>query len=162
MRETLDYCADLPVERCEAGDLLFVEGRRSGQLVILRDGILEVLRGDTPISRIDEPGAILGEMSVLLDVPHTATVRAASPVAVHVAADPAGFLRDNPIVALFLARGLAQRLNAATTYLVDIKRQYGDQDDHLSMVSEVLDVLIHQDDKFDFSLGSDRVPDPPM
>lgn len=160
MRETLDYCADLPLQKYDAGTILLEEGGRSGRLIILRDGILEVLRGDTPIYRFDQPGAILGEMSILLDVPHTATVRAASPATVHVATDANAFMRENPAIALFVARGLAQRLNAATTYLVDVKRQYGGQGDHLGMVSEVLDVLIHQDDKFDFTPGSDRPSDP--
>ena len=38
---------------------------------------LEVFRGEVEIARVDEPGAVFGEMSVLLDIPHTTSVRAA-------------------------------------------------------------------------------------
>ena len=36
---------------------------------------------------------------------------------------------------------LANRLNAATTYLVDLKRQFAGYGDHLEMVGEVLETL---------------------
>jgi hypothetical protein len=58
-----------------------------------------------------------------------------------------------------VGRLLAGRLNAATTYLADLKRQFEHQSNHLGMVGEVLDVLIHQQDE-DFSLGSEREADP--
>jgi len=44
---------------------------------------LKSSKGDTVVAIITEPGAVLGEMSVLLDQPHTATVRAASDSAVY-------------------------------------------------------------------------------
>jgi CRP/FNR family transcriptional regulator, cyclic AMP receptor protein len=34
-----------------------------------------VLREDTQVTVLDEPGSMVGEMSVLLGVPHTATAR---------------------------------------------------------------------------------------
>ena len=54
---------------------------------------------------------------------------------------------------------LAQRLNAATTYLVDLKRQYAGNGNHLAMVSDVLASLIHNQEP-EFTPGSDRQPDP--
>ena len=85
-------------------------------------------------------------MSVLLGVPHTATVRAVSPARLYVFADAEEFLRSHPAIGFYLARLLAQRLNAATTYLVDLKRQFEDQRDHFGMVGEVLESLMHQQD----------------
>lgn len=161
MREILDHCGDIPLERFDAGAVMLEEGQWSGRLLVLEEGEVEVLRGDTRVALIAEPGSMFGEMSVLLDVPHTATVRALSPVTARLADDGAAFLKRHPEIAFFLARLLAQRLNAATTYLVDIKQQFEGHGDHLGMVGEVLDALIHNQQD-DFTPGSDREPDPRM
>ena len=70
-------------------------------------------------------------------------------------------MRSDPQIAFVIARLLAQRLNSATTYLVDLKRQYAGQGNHLGMVSDVLASLIHQQET-EFMPGSDRLPDPAM
>lgn len=56
--------------------------------------------------------------------PHTATVRAASTARVYEFEDAASFLAPQPAVAMLVAKTLAQRLYASTSYLADIKRQY--------------------------------------
>ena len=144
-----------------AGTVLLPEGMTSGRLYVLAEGTVEVLRGDTQVALVSEPGAFFGEMSILLDVPHTATVKALTPVTVYAFDDAAGFLRSHPEIAFTVARLLAQRLNAATTYLVDLKRQYEGQGNHLGMVSEVLASLLHEQ-QAEFTPGSDRLPDPRM
>jgi len=118
---------------------------------------VEVLRGDTQIALIKEPGSIFGEMSMLLNLPHTATVKAQSAVEVHVFDEAPRFLRSDPEIAFLIAKLLAQRLNAATTYLVDLKRQFADQSNHLEMVGEVLESLVHQQYE-EVRPGSDRDP----
>ncbi len=80
---------------------------------------------------------------------------------VYAYADAAGFMRSDPQIAFVIARLLAQRLNSATTYLADLKRQYAGQGNHLGMVSDVLASLIHQQEA-EFTPGSDRLPDPAM
>ena len=125
------------------------------------DGEIEVVRGGTSVAVISDPGAVFGEMSVLLDLPHTATVRARTKVAVRAPEDAATFLRQHPEIAFYLARLLAQRLNAATTYLVDVKRQYEGHGDHLGMVGEVLEALTVQQIR-EFTPGPDRADDPRM
>jgi CRP/FNR family cyclic AMP-dependent transcriptional regulator len=137
----LDHCSDAPIERYQPGEVLIEEGRCSGRLLVLMEGEVEVLRGATPVAVTGEPGALFGEMSVLLGTPHTATVRARSAVTVRAPEDPGKFLRHHPEIAFFLARLLAQRLNAATTYLVDIKRQFAGRADHFGMMGEVLEAL---------------------
>ena len=54
---------------------------------------------------------------------------------------------------------LAERLDAATTYLVDLKRQFEGHSNHLGMVGEVLESLIHQQHE-EFTPGSEREVDP--
>jgi CRP/FNR family transcriptional regulator, cyclic AMP receptor protein len=96
---------------------------------------------------------------VLLEQPHTATVRAYSACVIHEIDDAVGFLNQQPGLALLLARTLAQRLNAANTYLADLKRQYASQGNHLAMVGEVLQSMINLPAQ-QVSPGSDRQSDP--
>jgi CRP-like cAMP-binding protein len=98
-------------------------------------------------------------MSVLLNRPHTATVRSTSPVGVFVFDDAASFLKSHPEIAFFLGKLLAERLNAATTYLVDLKRQFEGHGNHFGMVGEILETLIHQQHE-DFMPGPEHEADP--
>jgi CRP/FNR family cyclic AMP-dependent transcriptional regulator len=161
MRAILDYCTGGIQRSVSAGTLILHEGGTTGHLYVLIEGRLEVVKGDTVVAIITEPGAVLGEMSVLLDQPHTATVRAASDSAVYEIGDAASFLRDQPEVALLIARLLAQRLNVATTYLADIMQQYAGHGDHLAMVGEILQTMINLP-PMPISPGSDRQSDPRM
>ncbi len=152
-----DLCQDLPLVRFQPGDVLMAEGERSGRLYVLVEGEVEVLKGEFQINVVCDRGAILGDMSVLLDMPHMATVRALTPCAFHMSAEGGAFLRAHKEVAYLLSQMLAQRLHGVTTYLVDIKRQYEDQPGHLGMVDEVLESLVHQQ-RNTFTPGSDRDP----
>src|SRR3954462_5965308 len=124
MRDILEYCIGGAKRRVAAGTEGLHEGGRTGHLYVLIEGRLEVVKGDSVVAVLTEPGAVLGEMSVLLDQPHTATVRAAADSVVYEFDDAAMFLRNQPAVALLIARLLAQRLNVATTYLADLTHQY--------------------------------------
>jgi CRP/FNR family transcriptional regulator, cyclic AMP receptor protein len=159
MASILDFCGDTPRTDYPAGTLLLDEGGESGRLYVLESGIVEVMRGNTRVALIGDQGSVFGEMSVLLGVPHTATVRAVTPVGVHVFEDAEAFLKSRPEIAFFLGRLLAQRLNAATTYLVDLKRQFEGHGNHLGMVGEVLESLIHQQHE-EFTPGPGQAADP--
>ena len=159
MASILDACAGARRHDYPSGTILLSEGDTSGRLYVLAEGAVEVLRGDTQVALIKGAGSIFGEMSVLLGRPHTATVRAASPVSAYVFEDAESFLRSHPEIAFFLGRLLAERLNAATTYLVDIKRQFEGHGNHLGMVGEVLETLIHQQHE-EFMPGPEDAADP--
>ena len=161
MRAVLDYCTGGTQRDVPAGTIVIHEGGTTGHLFVLIAGRLEVIKGDTIVASITEPGAMVGEMSVLLDQPHTATVRAASDSTVYEFGDAAAFLRDQPAVALLIARLLAQRLNVANTYLADIMHQYAGHGDHLAMVGEILQSMINLP-PITVSPGSDRQSDPRM
>ncbi len=144
MQELLEFCrGDAGVELAP-GSVLLREGERSGRLFVLASGCLEVFRGEVQIALVDDPGAVFGEMSALLDIPHTTSVRAVTEAVVHVVDDPVAWLARNPGLALPIARLLARRLQNVTSYLVDLKRQFGDRSDHLGMVEEVLESLSHE------------------
>src|SRR5436305_14255721 len=99
MREILDYCTGGVQRDVSAGAFVVHEGHTTGHLYVLIEGRLEVIKGDTVVAAITEPGAVLGEMSVLLDHPHTAAVRAASQAESYEIHDAAPFLRQQPAVA---------------------------------------------------------------
>jgi CRP/FNR family transcriptional regulator, cyclic AMP receptor protein len=71
---------------------------------------------------VTEPGAVFGELSVLLNQPHTADVRALEASQFHVA-DAATILRIDPVALLYVATILAQRLDSANRGLLELKRQ---------------------------------------
>ena len=161
MREILDYCTGGVRRDVSAGAFVVHEGHTTGHLYVLIEGRLEVIKGDTVVAPITEPGAVLGEMSVLLDKPHTATVRAAAESVIYEINDAASFLRQQPAVAVLIARMLAQRLNVANTYLADLKQQYGGHGNHLAMVGDILQSMINLSPT-QVSPGSDRQSDPRM
>ena len=70
MRAVLDYCTDGIQRDVPAGTIVIHEGGTTGHLFVLIAGRLEVIKGDTIVASITEPGAMVGEMSVLLDQPH--------------------------------------------------------------------------------------------
>lgn len=158
MTTLLSFAGRLPTVTIPAGEVLLPEGERTGLLYILVDGEVEILKGDVPIDTVADPGALFGEVSVLIDIPHMATVKAITDVRVVRIEDAAAFLRTNPDVAIEVARLLAQRLNHVTSYLVDLKRQF-EGHGHLGMVDEVLETLLHQQ-RQSFTPGSIRDPDP--
>ncbi len=159
MQSLLDYCRELAQIDVASGDVLLREGERSGKLYVLAEGTLEVFRGEVEIAHVAEPGAVFGEMSVLLDLPHTASVRAVTPAKLYVIENASEFLREKPGVALPIASLLARRLQNANNYLVNLKLQFQDRKDHFGMVDEVLESLIHQQDE-DF-VPADDLPSEP-
>jgi len=136
MADLLELSSHLPEVEIESGYEILREGEQSGAIWILVFGELRVRRGTTVVDWIDRPGAVLGEMAVLLGTAATATVEAIEPSRLRYAADGEKFLAD-PTVSRLVAVGLAERLNLVTTYLSDLQDQYGDAPE-MDMVREVL------------------------
>ncbi len=158
-RTILDACqGHLPERAFGPGETVIAEGTPAGALFILIAGRVEIRKQDYAITELDEPGGVFGEISVLLDTTHTATVATLAPSRFYVVDEPLAFMRTTPEVALLVARLLAKRLHAMTTYLVDLKQQFDQHDDHFGIVDQVLDALTHSQD--DHKPGSDREPDP--
>jgi CRP/FNR family cyclic AMP-dependent transcriptional regulator len=91
-------------------------------LLILKEGAVAVVKEGVEIAKVTEPGAVFGELSVLLDQPHSADVRALETSQFHVA-DAATILRIDPTALLYVATVLAQRLDSANKALLELKRQ---------------------------------------
>jgi len=160
MQQILAYCRELQERHFAPGEVLQAEGQCSGKLYVLIEGAVEVRKAGFGTSVVDDPGAMFGETSALLDIPHTATVKVLTACRAYVVDDAARFLQSHPELAHAISRLLAQRLHAITTYLSDLKVQFHEHHEHLAMVDEVLISLLHQQAE-DFSPGSERCPDPP-
>ena len=159
MATVLEICKSLPLRSIAAGETVLTDGATDSLLYIMVEGAVEIVKGDVQINTVSEPGAIFGEVSVLLGLPHMATVKALRPSVFRVAAEPTEFLRSNPDIALAVAALLAKRLHILTTYLVDLKRQFESHENHLALVDEVLESLVHHQEP-QAEPGSDRHPDP--
>jgi CRP/FNR family transcriptional regulator, cyclic AMP receptor protein len=110
------------------------------------------------VNTITKEGAAIGEMSVLLGTDHGATVVATEPSSFRYAEDGQAFLFGDPEITKLLAVTMAERLNFVSTYLADLKVQYGDATG-LSMVSEVLTNLAERQ-VATARPGSTRDPEP--
>ena len=140
----LSLLQPLPKISCAAGQVLIAEGRPLMGIYFLESGEVEVRKGDVLIAEIYEPGAVFGDMAYLLKTEPTATVRALTPCVFRHVVDPPGFFREHPAAALHMAEILARRLDSLNRYLVDIKNQFKDRADHLGIIDEVLDALMHK------------------
>jgi CRP/FNR family transcriptional regulator, cyclic AMP receptor protein len=112
--------ASLPVKTFDPGEYVLTAGSRTGQLFILRHGLVDVTRDSLRIASVSEPGAVFGELAIILDKPHTADVRAVERSEFHVA-EASSLLRENVAALLYVAALLARRLDSANDVIVEIK-----------------------------------------
>jgi CRP-like cAMP-binding protein len=159
MSGILSALHDHPARTFKTGESVLVEGERTGLLYVLRDGAVEVVKDDVRVAAVSEPGAIFGDLSVLLNVPHTATVRATCDSTFHVLASPREFLGENPAACLHLCELLARRLDGVNKYLVDVRHQFAGHD-HIGMVDDVLDTLMHRQPRRRIAPPSSTLRDP--
>jgi CRP/FNR family transcriptional regulator, cyclic AMP receptor protein len=113
--------AELPLENFAAGETVFAEGTKTGRLLILKSGAVAIVKGGTEIAAVNEPGAVFGELSALLDQPHGADVRTLEESEFYVS-DAANLLKD-PAALLYVTMILARRLDAANQGLLELRSQ---------------------------------------
>ena len=147
MPDILKYCQDRKAETFDSGTVLIEEGGTEHKLFVLIEGQVEVLRKDTQVSYVDEPGSLFGEMSVLLDMPYSATVKALSDIKAYVIDDPIAFLGSKAEISLELAALLARRLYYTTSYLVDLQQQAAGRREDLDLVDKILAQLTQTPDE---------------
>jgi CRP/FNR family cyclic AMP-dependent transcriptional regulator len=157
--DILELVADHPLRELDDGERVLVEGEAS-TLYVLVGGVLEVRHEDVVLARITEPGAVVGEVGMLLDQPAGADVVAVGPSFVRRVDDVDRLVRDAPELMTYLATTLARRLFQVTTYLTDLQAQFADSGTTLGLVPTVLrEMLDHPGERYD--VGSEREPDSP-
>lgn len=116
------------------GDIIFSEGDIGTDMFILQSGTVELLKsigGETRVLATLEKGDFFGEMSVLEDVPRTASARAKTDVEL-VRINGATFdamLKSNTEISVRMLRKLSRRLREVTAMLEEaVGRQVHEQD----------------------------------
>lgn len=112
--------SDLPLKSCDAGEVVIAAGSRAGELLFLKEGAVAITVGGVQIAVVDEPGAVFGEVSALLDVAHLAEVRTLSRSQFHVS--DAALIDRNAAALFYIAGILAKRLQRTNIALVALLR----------------------------------------
>jgi CRP-like cAMP-binding protein len=123
------------------GHTVIVEGDRSA-LHVLVEGTLEVRRNGRAVVQMSEPGALVGELGLLLDRVASADVVAVGDATVRRVDDALELFETNPEFSRHLATLLAHRLLQISTYLSDLQAQYADRSDTLGLLPTVLRELL--------------------
>jgi CRP-like cAMP-binding protein len=123
MANLLTLTLAYPSLHLKPGEALIEAGEARGELFVLVSGKLKVERDGVEIAKISEPGALVGEMSVLLGVDHSANVTATGPVEVKHIEDGLRWLEGSPVAALHVATLACQRLDRTSAMLVELRKE---------------------------------------
>ena len=113
--------AALPLVTYQAGETVIADGSRTARVLILKKGAVAIIKENTEIAKVTKSGAVFGELSALLKQPHTADVRTLETSEFRVAR--AELLEQDPVILLYVAAILAQRLNLANQAVIELKSQ---------------------------------------
>jgi CRP-like cAMP-binding protein len=133
----------LPLISLSAGEYLLTQEEKTNSIYFLIEGTVSVIKDSYEVAVVSDKGAVFGEMSILLDIEHSASVQCLEDSRFYHIEDPGKYLEDHPRVIWHIAQILALRLFNLNQYLVDVKSQY-EGHDHLSMVDGVLETLLNQ------------------
>jgi CRP-like cAMP-binding protein len=95
----------------QAGETVIPYGSRITRLLILKKGVVAIIKEGIQIAKVTEPGAVFGELSALLDQPNKVDVRALRTSQFHVA-DATVLMTLSPIAA-HVAMALARQVDNA-------------------------------------------------
>ncbi len=143
--------ASLPLVTYPAAETVLAAGTRTGRLLILRKGAVTIEKEGTEIAKVAEPGAVFGEISALLNLPHTADVRTLENSEFRVAG--ADLLEEDPVVLSYVAAILAQRLNLANQALIELKNQIQPQ----TLIGETIGKAVKKMEELLGATGADLV-----
>jgi len=123
MESASELTASALARNLAIGEVLIAQGAPGGDLFVLESGELTVERDGVVIATIATPNAIVGEMSVILGKPSSATVRVTQPATVLVIENARGRLDSDPKLTFRLAKLMATRLDATSAYLAELNSQ---------------------------------------
>lgn len=119
-----DYLKDFDRKTFKAGENITTLGEEAQTMYVLINGELDVVVNDIPIITLAAPGTIIGEISVLLGVPRTATVTAKSDSTFYVVENLLSLFTDNLELALEITRAEFSRLMTTAGLLLNLKDQF--------------------------------------
>jgi CRP/FNR family cyclic AMP-dependent transcriptional regulator len=147
LESVFERLSGFPIRIFEEGELVLPQGGRTGQLLFLLQGAIDVVKDGWHIARIAKPGAVFGDMAVLRDQPHSADVVAIERSSLFVVSDAAAFLRTEPLIALYVAVVQSGRLDAANRSVIAARSQLvanGKQDPGFVAMLDEIGAALHR------------------
>jgi CRP/FNR family cyclic AMP-dependent transcriptional regulator len=147
LESVFERLSGFPIRIFEEGELVLPQGGRTGQLLFLLQGAIDVVKDGWHIARIAKPGAVFGDMAVLRDQPHSADVVAIERSSLFVVSDAAAFLRNEPLIALYVAVVQSGRLDAANRSVIAARSQLvanGKQDPGFVAMLDEIGAALHR------------------
>lgn len=141
MASILALVTGQPARTLSAGETLIEAGEAGGELYVLERGRLVVERDGVTLATITEEGALIGEMSVLLGVDHSATVRAETATTIRVIDDAMPFLERTPLMALHVATLACERLDRTSALLVELRKETEGRASEQGLLSRIFGAL---------------------
>ena len=141
MASILALVTGQPTRTLSPGEALIEAGEAGGELYVLEHGRLVVERDAVTLATITEPGALIGEMSVLLGVDHSATVRADAASTVRVIEDAVSFLERTPLMALHVATLACERLDRTSALVVQLRKEADEKADDQGVLGRIFGAL---------------------
>ena len=132
-----------PLISLTAGENLLTQGEKTDSIYFLLKGAAKVTKDGYEVAVVSDKGAVFGEMAILLDSEHSASVQCLEDSEFYHIEHPRKYLEGHPEVIWHIAQILGLRLFNLNQYLVDVKSQY-EGHDHLNMVDDVLEALLNQ------------------
>lgn len=139
---------DLAEVKFSTGETVMGENKKSNRVYILGSGSVTVSVGGNEICKIDEPMSIFGEISALLDCPHTATVKADNECSFYTIENLKEYCKANPETTIHLAETLAQRLVNMNNHFTEFKNELNSLsalDAHLSFAKKISNLVLRMD-----------------
>lgn len=118
-----EHISSQPTRTLEIGETLLVEGAGNDDIHVLLMGEIAIERGGVMLASLSNPGTIVGEMSVLLGRPASATVRAVRPTRIRSLNQAGRAMAGDAELAMHVAALVAARLDATSSIVVDLNRQ---------------------------------------
>jgi CRP-like cAMP-binding protein len=139
--DVLESLTVFPEVAFAEGELVLRQGTTTERLLFLKEGAVDIVRDEVLIARVAEPGAVFGDMAVILGRPHSADVRAAEPTRCHVVENATLLLEAEPGLALYVMTVLASRLDAVNRHLIEARKGLDDAAAPRGFLAETLDNL---------------------
>ncbi len=137
--QILEKLADFPIRVFDEGDVVLSEGSATGWLFFLKHGAVDIVMEEVFITRVTEPGAVFGDMAVLLGQAHTADVLAVQSSSFYVVEHAEAFLKAEPVASLYIAMVLARRLNAVNHLLVEARTRAAEAGQRRGVLIDMVD-----------------------
>jgi CRP-like cAMP-binding protein len=134
---------EFPLISLAAGETLLLQGEATDSVFFMLEGTVKIIKDNCEIAIISDEGAVFGEMAIMLEREHSASVQCIKDSKFFQIERPRQYLEKRPEVIWHIAQILCLRLFNLSNYLVDVKGQY-EGHDHLKMVDDVLETLLAQ------------------